>query len=369
MSYGEKYVFNPVKGNIRFWKDSKMDYENDNRPSQFGSQEPEKNTGESQAKKTTKSTKGKGWKVLFGIILGLSVLANIILFLMIIGLGFAFIVGRQTMLTEQVIREGPYDKKIAVVNIEGVINPEQSEHFHKQLKKARKDKSVKGIILRVNSPGGTIADSDRIYNQIRNETDKPVVAFMAGMAASGGYYTSVACDKIIAEPTTITGSIGVIAGWFVVKDLLQQKLGIQPVIVKSGEKKDWPSAFRKPSDEEINYLEEKLLNPAYERFLDVVTEGRSDVLSREKIKDLANGSIYPAQEAVENKLIDATGYLDKAIDEVKALADIKKARVVKYKKPFSLSEFLNTMGMGVRFDKNLLYELNTPQAMYLWTGR
>ncbi len=99
------------------------------------------------------------------------------------------------------------------------------------------------MIIRVNSPGGTISGSDQIHNEIvkyRSETNQPVVAFMQGVAASGGYYSSVACDKIIAEPTAITGSIGVIMGYLVLQQLLEEKLGIQPIVVKAGDKKDWP---------------------------------------------------------------------------------------------------------------------------------
>jgi protease-4 len=312
--------------------------------------------------------KRSGWRIFWGIILVLSVLANILLFLMVIGLVAVFAVGQEGIFTEEVLRDGPRTTKIAVIRLQGVINYEQARDVYRQLKRARGDKSVKGLILRVNSPGGTISDSDQIYNQIRNRTDKPVVAFMQGVAASGGYYTSVACDKIVAEPTVITGSVGVIAGYLVVKDLLEGKLGIQPVIVKSGEKKDWPSSFRPPTDEEIQYLQKKFITPAYNRFVEVVAEGRKESLTPAEVKRLADGSIYSAKEAQDEKLIDKIGYLDEAIKQVKSLAGIEEAQVVEYRKPFSFADFLRSQSTNaLKIDRTTLYELGTPQVLYLWT--
>jgi protease-4 len=257
--------------------------------------------------------KTSGWRVFWGIILGLSVLANIALFLMLFAVLAFFAIGGEGIWTEQIIEDGPRTKKIAVIRLEGVIDEEQATDVREQLERAREDSHVKGIILRVNSPGGTISGSDRIYHEIKEKTDKPVVAFMQSVAASGGYYASVACDRIVAEPTTITGSIGVIAGYLVLEELLNEKLGIQPVIVKSAERKDWPSSFRPPSEEEIAYLERKLIKPAYETFKKVVAEGRSDVLDEQDVDRLADGSIFVAEEAKQERLIDEVGYLDEAI--------------------------------------------------------
>jgi protease-4 len=317
-----------------------------------------------------KPKKRSGWRVFWGIILTLSILANIVLFLTVIGLGTIFVVGQEGVYTEEVIRDGPRTTKIAVVRLQGIIDDEQATDVYRQLKRARKDDHVKGIILRVNSPGGTISGSDRIYNEIRHRIDKPVVAFMQGVAASGGYYTSVACDKIIAEPTIITGSVGVIGGYMVLQELLEDKLGIRPVIVKSGKKKDWPSSFRAPSDEEIQYLHDKLITPAYDRFVQIVAEGRKEWLTLADVRRLADGSVYAADEALSEKLIDAIGYLDEAIEEVKLLAGIEQAQVAEYRKPFALSDFLGVRSVNtLKLDKTTLYELMTPQLLYLWTIR
>lgn len=312
-----------------------------------------------------------GWKIFWGIVLALSILANIALFLMLIGLFTVFAAGQRDVLDEAVIREGPRSAKIVVITLEGIIHSEQAKDIYEQLKTARQSRHVKGLIVRINSPGGTISGSDQIYNEIRryrDEEKKPVVAFMQGVAASGGYYTSVACDKIIAEPTTITGSIGVIFGHFILQELLEQKLGIQPVIITSGPKKDWPSSFEPMTEEQRKYIEAKLISPAYERFVGVVADGRP-MLSLDDVKRLADGSIYSAKEACDVQLVDEIGYLDEAIELVKSLAKIEKARVVEYRRPLSLANFLSARSHNIlSLDRDKLYELSTPQILYLWSA-
>jgi len=316
--------------------------------------------------------KGAGWRIFWGIVLALSVMANIALFLMLLGVVAIFATGQRGLLNEEVVREGPARTKIAIISVEGLIYGEQAKNVYRQLKAAREDKRVKGIIVRVNSPGGTISASDQIYKEIskfRDEENKPVIAFMQGVAASGGYYTSVACEKIIAEPTTITGSIGVISWYFVVQELLEEKLGVLPVVVKSGQKKDWPSSFREPTPEEIQYMRDKLITPALERFVGVVAKGREASLTLDDVRRLADGGIFGAQEALEEKLIDEIGYLDDAIKLAKSLAGIDKAQVVQYRNPFSLTDFLSYRKSNVlKIDRNTLYELGTPQILYLWSA-
>ena len=315
-----------------------------------------------------------GWRIFWGIVLGLSIMANFVLFLMLIGVVAVFATGqRGSLLTEEVVREGPARNKIVVVNVQGIINGELAGDVYRQLKAARRDRRVKGLIIHVNSPGGTISASDQIYKQIqkfREEEKKPVVAFMQGVAASGGYYASVACEKIVAEPTTITGSIGVISWYLVVQELLEEKLGVVPVTVKSGRKKDWPSSFRVPTDEELQYMRDKLITPALDRFVEVVAEGREGSLTRAEVEKIAEeAGIYGAKEALEEKLIDEIGYLDEAIKLVKSLAGIGDARVVQYRKPFSLGDFLSYRKASFpKLDRTTLYELGTPQLLYLWSA-
>ncbi len=319
---------------------------------------------------TDKPRKRTGWRIFLGVVLALSVLANIVLFMILIGVVTAFALGQEETFGEEIIRDGPRTAKIAVINVQGIIDSEQAEDVHRQIKSAQEDKHVKGLILHVNSPGGTISGSDQICHEIktyRQTEEKPVVAFMQTVAASGGYYVSVACDEIVAEPTAITGSVGVIAGHFVFQGLLEEKLGIKPAIIKSGEKKDWPSPFKPFTEEQRQYLQDKLITPAYERFVQIVDDGR-EPLTLADVRRLADGSIYGAKEALDEKLIDKIGYLDEAIEEAKSLAEIEKARVVEYRKPFSFADFLASgSGSFLKIDKTALYELAAPQVLYLWT--
>ena len=350
-----------------------MDFEQNNgrtEASQPQPLEPVSGLAESTPPVAKKPKKRTGWRIFWGIVLALSVLANIALFLMLVGVVAVFATGQRGVFTEEVIQAGPRTTKIAVITLRGVIDDEQAKDVYRQLKSAREDKRVKGLIIWVNSPGGMVSASDEIHSEIlkyRDKTGKPVVAFMQGLAASGGYYTSVACEKIVAEPTAITGSIGVIMGHFVFQELLEEKLGIQPVVIKSGLKKDWPSPFQPLTDEQRQYLQDKLINPAYERFVQLVADGRTS-LTLADVRLLADGSIYGAQEALDEKLIDEIGYLDEAIELVKSLAGIEDAHVVEYRKPFSLADFLNSRSSILKLNRTTLYEFSTPQVMYLWSA-
>jgi protease-4 len=313
-------------------------------------------------------SKNRGWKILLGIILGFSIIVNLVLIVALAASVIIFTVGKSEYFVEKVLEEGPASNKIAVIRIEGIIDNKLADNVSRQIKAAKQNKTIKALIFKTNSPGGSVSASDRIYNQIcdfRAETGKPAVAFMETVAASGGLYTSCGCDKIIAEPTTITGSIGVIMGHLVLQELFEQKLGIKPVIVKSGPKKDWPTSFEPVTEEQIQYINEKLISPAYERFVNIVAKSRKDVLTVEQIKALADGSIYNAPEALENKLIDEIGYMKEAIVLTKSLARIKDARVIEYEKPFSFENFLEAKSI-FKFDRDSLLELTTPQLMYLW---
>ena len=314
-----------------------------------------------------------GWRIFWGIVLGLSIIANVFLFLMLILMAaFVSMGGQRDYFDEAVISEGTLSKKIAVIRLQGIIDNRVSEEMRKQLEMAGEDDKVKAVIVRTITPGGGVSASDQIHHEItkfKAETKKPVVAFMQTVGASGGYYTSVACDKIVAEPTVITGSIGVIANYMVLEELLEDKLGISPVVVKSGPKKDWPSMFSKATEEQKRYLFDKLINPAYIRFVTLVAEGRS-TLDIEQVKTLADGSIYWADEALEKELIDEVGYIEEAIAATEKLAEIEDSHVVEYRRPFSLATFLTSQSKAsFKFDRRTLEEFTVPELMYLWDGR
>jgi len=190
---------------------------------------------------------------------------------------------------------------------------------------------------------------------------------MQSVAASGGYYSAVACDYIMAEPTAITGSIGVIMSHIVVKDLLEQKLGIQPEVLKSGEKKDWPSMFSEMTDEQKRYINEKLINPAYERFVALVCQGRNG-LDPQQVRALADGSIYTAEEAQIKGLIDDTGYFEEAVDKAKEMAGISNARVVEFERRTTWMDVLGAQSRQSVIDTKILEKLAIPQLLYMWDG-
>jgi protease-4 len=294
------------------------------------------------------------------------------MFLMMVGLVAFLAIGRSRAYNEVLIEEGPRFSKIVVITLLGDIDDAQSQSIYDQLKETRGDKTVKGVILRISSPGGTISGSDGIYQQLRkyrSETGKPVVAFMQGIAASGAYYASVGCDKIVAEPTVLTGSIGVVMRYLVFQELLESKLGIRAIVQTEGQKKDWPSSFRQPKDEEIQYLREKVILPAYERFIEVVAEGRQASLTKNEVRGLADGGIFGAREAADKKLIDQIGYLDDAIKLSKSLAGIEDARVVEYHRVFSLSSLLSAKSNdALNLGLNVLQQFRTPQVLYLWSS-
>ncbi|MCI0498534.1 MAG: signal peptide peptidase SppA [Planctomycetales bacterium] len=321
--------------------------------------------------------KGSGWKVFWGIVITLSLLANGFMLLAMLGMGAALVGGGMSDsdngILEKTLVEGARTKKIAVISIEGIIEGRMSDWVRRQLKAAEEDNAVKGLIVRIASPGGEVSSSDQIHyyiSRFKDHTQKPVLAFMQSIAASGGYYSAVACDQIMAEPTVITGSIGVIMNHLVIKGLLEEKLGISPVTIKSGPRKDWPSMFSETTEEEKQYLAEKIITPAYDRFVDLVAKGRKDVLSKEAIRQLADGSIYTAPEALEKKLIDQIGYFDDAVYKAEQMAHISNAHVVTYEEVFSVWSILGAESKSrISLESKILEKLAAPRILYLWDGK
>jgi len=212
------------------------------------------------------------------------------------------------------------------------------------LTRAEKDTAVKAIVLRIESPGGEIAPSQEILWEIEEvEEAKPVVVSMGGTAASGGYYISTKADKIVALPTTMTGSIGVISQVMNVEGLLE-KLGIEVETFKGGKYKDMYSGFREMTPEEEEIMQ-GMIDEYYEQFIDVVAEGRG--LSKDEVRNLATGQIYTGTEAKELGLVDALGGLDTATELAMELAGIEVARVEYYQPPkitlLSLLGFANAI--------------------------
>lgn len=320
--------------------------------------------------------KRSGWKVFWGIVLVLSILANGVMLLAMLGMSVIVAgagTGKDDGVIEKVLIEGERTKKIAVINIEGVIEGEMSQWVKEQIETAENDNNVRALIVRIVSPGGAVSSSDQIHyyiSRFKERTNKPVLAFMQSIAASGGYYSAVACDEIMAEPTVITGSIGVIMNHLVIKGLLEEKLGINPVTIKSGPRKDWPSMFNETTEEEKQYLSEKVITPAYDRFVELVHQGRKEVLSADQIRELADGSIYTAPEAVDNKLIDTLGYFDQAVNRAEEMAQISNAKVVSYEEVFSFWSLMGAQSKSkLNLESEVLEKLAAPRLLYLWDGK
>ncbi|MCX5655419.1 MAG: signal peptide peptidase SppA [Planctomycetota bacterium] len=309
------------------------------------------------------------------VLLGLSLAANAVLVIALVAMaGFSGIDGfgyTEDAYVERVIEKGSSSNKIVVIRVEGIIEESMAEALRLQLQRAAHDRSVKAVILRINSPGGGLTASDMIYHDVKTILEeKPVIAAMDSVAASGGYYVACAADKIVAQHTTITGSIGVIGEFFFLNGLLKDKLGVQVVTLKMGDQKDWPNMFAADMPpEQRDYLMDTLLRPGYDRFVDTVSEARE--IKRDEVLKLATGRVFMAPEARKNKLIDEIGYFDQAIKIAEQEAGISGARVVEYIQPFRLLDILGASAKTstlLNFSREKLSNLASPRIMYLWTG-
>jgi protease IV len=217
--------------------------------------------------------------------------------------------------------------KIGVVPIEGAIT--KSETVVSQLVEFKKDRSVKAIILRVNSPGGGVAPSQEIYREIRKTREnKKVIASMGSVAASGGYYVASAADKIVASPGTMTGSIGVLME-FVRYQELMEKIGVDIEVLKSGEFKDIGSPHRKLTEQDKEMLQ-TLVFDIQSQFVEAVAQGRN--LSMEKVREIADGRIISGSQGLELGLVDQLGNFQDAVDLAKSMAGIKGEATLVYPK-------------------------------------
>jgi len=254
---------------------------------------------------------------------------------------------QQPMPLEEKVLEGEGAGKILLVDISGTISeheksggllwrgePSMVSLIRESLQKAEKDDRIVGLILRINSPGGTVTASDIIHHDIvafKKRKHVPILACIMGVGASGGYYVAAATDEIVAHPTAITGSIGVIMMKFNVEGLMG-KIGVEEQTVKSGDKKDIMSPFRRATPEEVK-LAQEIIDQLHGRFLNVIMERPGNRLTREELGRLADGRVYTAGQALEGKLIDRVGYLDDVIASVRKLAGDDAARVVTYYRP------------------------------------
>ncbi len=272
---------------------------------------------------------------------------------------------------EEHVLSGEGKDKIVLMDISGVITSEEVSspiggskkpgmlaEMREGFDRARKDRNVKAVVLRINSPGGGVTASDTLYHEIKKfkmETGVKVIAHFLDAGTSGAYYAALASDRITAQPTSITGSIGVIMLRIDATGLMQ-KIGVQTLEIASGEQKGMGSPFRPVSAEEKKIFQ-AMIDNLYGRFVGVVAEERK--MAPERVRQLADGRIYTSQEAKDAGLIDDIGYLDDAFGQARKLANLERATVVTYLRPgeyrpniYSMSviniNFGDLVGPGVR---------------------
>jgi protease-4 len=269
---------------------------------------------------------------------------------------------------------GPFSgPAIAILDVSGTIVSGESGPFDTStvaasgdllplIRQAAQDSDVRAILLRVNSPGGSVVPADEIYHALR-ESGKPIVVLMGDLAASGGYYISMAADYIVANPNSLTGSIGVISQFPDAHGLLE-KLGVQFTIIKSGEVKDIGSPYRTMTESE-QALWQAIIDETYEGFLWIVADGRG--LTVEQVRPLADGRIFTGAQALELKLIDALGYEQDALAKAAELGKIEGTpRVIRLATRQSVWGLLGSRISGISLPAEWIREVMGPSLEYRW---
>ncbi len=267
----------------------------------------------------------------------------------------------------EVVLDGTADDKILVLPITGVITdrpknrlmrttPSMVQEVVSHLQLAEKDQAVKVVLLKIDTPGGTVTASDMLYHEIaafKQRTGRKIIVCMMNLATSGGYYVSLPADVIMAHPTTVTGSVGVIMMRPEVSGLMQ-KIGVGVQINKSGENKDMGSPFRPTTPQEENLLQD-LTDGLGQRFVDLVAQHRE--LNAEQLAMVATARVFLADTAVDAGLVDKIGYVQDAIDEAKTMAELDAdARVVTYRRTLYPNDNLyNTLTSGAQADPAELF--------------
>ncbi|MBN2491271.1 MAG: signal peptide peptidase SppA [Planctomycetes bacterium] len=285
--------------------------------------------------------------------------------------------------TEFAAGDAEASDRAALIRVEGVILEEGYGPFRrgrdpvsavrKRLKRAARDK-VKALIVEVNSPGGGITASDLIYRAIvdfkKEHPGVPVVVQMKDLAASGGYYISAPADWIVAMPTSLTASIGVLLVHHDMQGLLDGKLGIKTHALVSGSHKDILSPYRPMTEAERTHLE-AIIGEMFDRFVQVVTEGRRGKIAAEDVRAL-QGTVLSGRQALEKGLVDQLGSLDDAVAKAAELAKVKSLRVIRYDDPRGLLESLLSARLADRIAVGPIFDLDSylgrggSPVLYLW---
>ena len=270
---------------------------------------------------------------------------------------------------------GQGDVKVARIPVTGIImrdgeetlfgsTPDMVESILQQIRAARNDEAVRGIILEVDSPGGGVTASDEIYAALEDfkasAEDRIVTVFIRDLAASGGYYVAVAGDWLMAEPTSVIGSIGVIMQSINLKGL-SEKIGVRDVTIKSGANKDLLNPFVDTPPEQLALLQE-VIDVTYQRFLGLVQAARP--IEPDQLKELADGRILVAGKALEKKLIDEIGYWDDIVAKTAELLEVDTIRVIRYESP---EDFLSWLTQArLKISPSAWLQQAPPRLQYLW---
>ena len=294
---------------------------------------------------------------------------------------------RRSLIETEIGRDGSLARdKIVVIEVSGfLLNghlPQllsEGEHpvslLLEQLDRAAADPAVKAVILRINSPGGTVTASQLMHDEIRHfrrRTGKPVVAVLMDVAASGGYYVACACDVIVAQPMTVTGSIGVVMQMLDLSGTMN-KIGLKGDAVTSGPFKDAGSPFRpmKPEEREVF---QGIVNKMFDQFVRVVDEGRPK-LDEAAVRKMADGRVYIAEQAVAAGLVDRIASMRETVDAIKQSVGSKRVRLVAYQRPldyrpnlYARSPQAPAMDFNLfKLEASALLMPAAPQFLFLWT--
>ncbi len=231
--------------------------------------------------------------------------------------------------------------RLAVISVSGTIMPPATERWIRQIRHAADDEAVRGVVVEIDSPGGLVADSHQLYHELQKlRQEKPVYVAMKRIAASGGLYLAMGAGpdaKIFAEPTTWTGSIGVIIPRYNAAELAQ-KIGVKAEPLATGPLKGSLNPFRDLRDDEREVWN-AIISDSFERFLDVIAENRR-TLDRDAVRALATGQVYTAAQALENGLIDETGFSEDAVESLAQKIGLSDYAVVEYASPPTLMDLL-----------------------------
>lgn len=295
------------------------------------------------------------------------------------------IFGTDTGFVEKVVQDGNPDRKLLVLEVNGAIQDlgedvtslfQTAGYNHRQflrmLDQAKEDDSIKGIVLRVNTPGGGVSESAEIHKrlmEIKEETKKPIYVSMGAMAASGGYYIAAPADKIFATNETITGSIGVIMQGVNYKELAE-KYGVKFETFKSGPYKDIMSPTKDMTDEERQILQ-TMVDNMYDRFVNVIVEGRG--MSEAEVRNIADGRIYDGQQAKDIKIVDEIGYFEDVVDAIKKDHKLGSVKVIQYEENVGLGSLFSMNASSLlkpdsemQMLAKLINQPNSPRLMYLY---